>query len=275
MTKVPIIGIGASAGGLKELKAFFKSMPSIKDAAFVIIQHLSPSYKSILAEIVTRYTQMEVSQIENKTLVEVGKVYIIPPNKQLTLKNGKLILTAIPKEQKINLPIDIFFRSLKENLGEKAVAVVLSGTGSDGSSGIKEVKEAGGLTIVQQPDTADYDGMPLSAIKTGLIDFVIPVEEMPKVIIDYIDNEFKEKKNLNDDNKVFDNHVPQILEIIKLQTGNDFSQYKKNTIYRRIDRRIQVNKLGSVKEYIKLLETNSTEVGILYKEFLISVTCFF
>ena len=271
---IPVVAIGASAGGLKEFEQFFKNMPSTKELAFVIIQHLAPDYKSILADIVNRYTAMDVCQIENKMKVQPGKVYIIPPNNLVLLDKDKLVLKEMEKKQGINLPIDVFFRSMKDDIGEKSVAVILSGTGSDGTLGIKEVKEAGGLTIVQQPDTAEYDGMPTSAIRTGLIDYVIPVEEMPKVILNYIENEFQENRIITDDKKS-ESLINQVFEIIKSQTGHDFTNYKRNTIYRRIERRLTVKKLNKLQDYIKLLKEDGAEVGILYKELLISVTSFF
>ena len=271
---IPVVAIGASAGGLKEFEQFFKNMPSTKELAFVIIQHLSPNYKSILADIVNRYTAMDVCQIEHKMKVQPGKVYIIPPNHLVLLDKDKLMLKELEKKHGINLPIDVFFRSMKDAIGEKSVAVILSGTGSDGTQGIKEVKEAGGLTLVQQPDTAEYDGMPSSAMRTGLIDFVIPVEEMPKVILNYIENEFQENRIITDDKKS-ERLINEIYEIIKGQTGHDFTHYKRNTIYRRIERRLTVKKLNKLQDYIKLLEDDGAEVGILYKELLISVTSFF
>jgi len=274
MKKTPIVGIGASAGGLKEFELFFKNMPSTKELAFVIIQHLSPNHKSILADIVNRYTEMDVCQIKNNMAIQPGKVYIIPPNNLVLLDKEKLILKKPKNQQRVNLPIDFFFRSLKDNKAERAVALVLSGTGSDGSLGIKEVKEAGGLTIVQQPDTADYNGMPRSAIETGLIDFIIPVEEMPQVILSYVENGFQENKIIKRDN-TSESLINQIFKIITQQTGHDFTNYKRNSVYRRIERRLTVKKTDNLKDYLQILKKDSSEVGILYKELLISVTSFF
>jgi len=275
MRKIPVIGIGASAGGLKEFERFFKQMPAGKEIAIVLIQHLAPDHKSILAEIVKRYTEMEVFQVENKIKVEAGKVYIIPPNNLLTISKGKLLLTPMQKDHGRYLPIDIFFRSLKESLGEKAIAVILSGTGSDGMLGIREVKEAGGLTIVQQPETAEYDGMPTSAIKTGLIDFILPVEEMPDLILSYIENDFIGPKIIKLEDAKTVSYLDQIFNLIQQQIGHDFTYYKRNTILRRIERRLSVHKLDNLKDYIELLKANPNEIGILYKELLISVTSFF
>lgn len=249
-------------------------MPSTQKIAFVIIQHLSPNYKSILAEIVKRYTKMDVCQIKNNMRVQAGNVYIIPPKNFVLLENNKLNLKKLPEKKGINLPIDVFFKSMKNSLAEKSVAVILSGTGSDGTHGIKEVKEAGGLTIVQEPNTAEYDGMPLSAVHTKLIDYIIPVEEMPNVILNYIENEFKELRKISF-NEQSETLFTKIFNIVKGQTGNDFNDYKRNTIFRRIDRRLTVKKLNNLEEYVKLLEEDSTEVNTLCKEFLISVTSFF
>lgn len=273
MSQTPIVALGASAGGLKEFEQFFKNMPNTKELAFVIIQHLSPNHKSGLVAIVKRYTEMPVCQIEHNMKVKAGTVYIIPPKNTVLLKKDQLVLRPI-KSGKINMPIDDFFSSLKAVLGEKAIAVILSGTGSDGASGIREIKEVGGLTIVQQPDTADYDGMPNSAIGTGLVDYIIPVSEMPQVILNHLENEFK-KHLIIKNNKASENHISEIFDIIAKHTGHDFSHYKKNTIHRRIERRLTVNKLKSLESYLTFLQKNAKEVGILYKELLISVTSFF
>ena len=272
---IPIVAIGTSAGGLKEIEIFFKNMPKSKEVAFVIIQHLSPHHKSILAEIVTHYTDMDVSQIKRKTKVRAGKVYIIPPNKLLSLEDGKLILSPFPREKSINLPIDVFFRSMKKHQREKSVAVILSGTGSDGTLGIQDVKEGGGLCIVQDPSTADYDGMPLNAMKTGLIDYVVPVEKMPSLILEYIQNNYLNDPILKNNDARYEKLIQKIFKIIKAQTGNDFSQYKRNTIIRRIERRLTINKCKTLSNYVDLLESNNSEIITLSKEFLISVTSFF
>jgi two-component system CheB/CheR fusion protein len=190
---IPIVCIGASAGGLKEIEHFFKQIKNTNKAAFVIIQHLAPDHKSILAEIVNRYTEMDAYQIEHGMEVEAGKVYIIPPNRTIHLSKNKFLLVKMQRQQGRQLPIDIFLRSFKDELKEKAIAVILSGTGTDGTLGIKEVKEAGGLTIVQDPETAEYDGMPRNAMNTRLIDFCIQVEKMPEVILNYVDNNFSSK----------------------------------------------------------------------------------
>jgi len=274
MIQIPIVGIGASAGGLKEFEQFFKNMPCSKELAFVIVQHLSPNYKSTLADIVNRYTEMDVCQIEDNIEIQAGKVYIIPPNKQLRLDKNRLMLHEMEKQHGLNLPIDVFFRSLKENLGKRAIAVILSGTGSDGASGIKEIKESGGLTIIQQPETADYDDMPRNAIHTGLIDYVIQVKDMPNVILAYIENNFQDVKFITD-NKKSESLINKLFEKILTQTGHDFSNYKRNSIYRRIERRITVNKFNDLKEYVDFIINNKEETAILYKVLLISVTSFF
>ncbi|MCB1192900.1 MAG: PAS domain S-box protein [Leptospiraceae bacterium] len=273
--KIPVIGIGASAGGLIAFENFFKNMPSGGEAAIVIIQHLDPNHKSILADIVNRYTEMDVSQITDGVKIEPGKVYIIPPNKDVSLKNSELILSPPVKIQGRHLPIDTFFRSLKEDLKEKAIAVILSGTGSDGTHGIRDIKEAGGLTLVQSPETAHYDGMPQSAIKTGLIDFIIPVEKMPEIILKYIDNEFQEKKIIRTGDEKVESYVSQIFHLIAKQTGHDFTGYKQNTTNRRIERRLTVNQVQNLKDYLEFLKTDPIEINMLYKELLISVTNFF
>ena len=275
MKLTPVVGIGASAGGLKEIESFFKNMPNAKEVAFVLIQHLSPDYKSMLAEIVTRYTEMNVTQITDNLKVKGGNLYIIPPNKLVTIDKNRLKLSEIPEDKIGNLPIDVFLKSLRKSHAEKAVAVILSGSGTDGTLGIKEIKEKGGLIVVQDPSTADYDGMPNSAINTGIVDFALPVEQMPKVILDYIENEFKEANIVFPDGKQYEILLKQILTIVQSSTGHDFTNYKRNTLSRRIQRRLTVNSLNNLKSYLDYLKENSEEVSSLFKELLISVTDFF
>ncbi len=259
---------------MKEFELFFKNMPSTNKAAFVIIQHLSTNHKSILADILSRYSNMETHQIEDGMKVEPGKVYIIPPNNLVFLENDKLILKKRYDKPIVNQPIDVFFNSLKENNARRSIAVILSGTGSDGSVGIKAVKQAGGLTLVQQPDTADYDGMPIIAIRTGLIDYVIAVSDMPEVILEYIKNDFKQAKLISDDENT-EKEINQIFEIIKNHTGHDFSNYKRNTIIRIIERRLTANIMGNLSSYIDFLKKEEPEIKLLTKDLLISVTSSF
>ena len=215
-----IVGLGASAGGLEALQQFFQQMPANSGLSFVVIQHLSPDYKSLMADILGKYTEMDVRQAENEMAVEPNTVYLIPPKKNLTLKNGKLMLTEYIHGT-LNHPIDVFFASLAEEKGGKAIAVVLSGTGSDGTSGIKTVKEHGGLVIVQSPGTAKFDGMPRSVINTGLADFILSPDEIVDEILNFSNYpdliRFEDHEVFLSDEETFS----QIYAILKKASGID------------------------------------------------------
>jgi two-component system CheB/CheR fusion protein len=277
MKKIPIVGIGASVGSLLELERFFRHMPSGLEVAFVIIQHQHPSNapEGIQPDVMTEWIEMVASHVDDKMEVEAGKVYMAPPHAFVTIDKGRLRLMDMPADSRRHLPLDVFFRSLRDNLGEKAVGIILSGTGSDGALGIKAVKEAGGLTLAQDPATTEYAIRPLSAIRTGLIDFVIPVEEMPEVILNHIGQTFDGQKRLKATDSQTARLILEIFDLIRAQTGHDFSKYKTHTIYRRVERRIAVNKRDTLPDYVALLREDPDEIRILYKELLISVTCFF
>ncbi len=275
MNKTPtIVAIGTSAGTLKELELFFEGIPKSTELAFIIIHHLLPDQESELTEKLSHYIEMEVYRLKNKMKIESGKVYILPPNNEAVLKNDKILLKNRPENHELYLPVDIFFKSLKESAGANSIAVILSGKGSDGSSGIKAVKEGGGLTIIQQPDTTDSNEMPLNALYTGLIDFSLPIKEMPGVILQY--NEKLKGESIFIKNEAQSKDIlKQILKIIQIQTGHDFSNYKEQTIARRIERRITVSKVNNLEKYKDLLHQSKDEVTTLFKELLIGVTSFF
>jgi two-component system CheB/CheR fusion protein len=269
-----IIGIGASAGGLEALKAFFDHVPSECHHSFVVVQHLSPDYKSHMAELLGKNTSLPVDEVKNNTTVEPGKVYLIPPKKNMTLSGGKLILTNKPTTNELNLPIDIFFRSLAKERKEKAIAIVLSGTGSDGTSGVRNIKELNGMVMVQSPVQAKFDGMPQSALNTGLVDYVLPVESLASELINYIEH----PDATGDLEKIIEKQEPTILKILKHLnhlTNFDFEHYKRPTLVRRISRRMGMNKLDELSHYKDFLYENANECHILVREFLIGVTSFF
>jgi two-component system CheB/CheR fusion protein len=271
-----IIGIGASAGGLETLEAFFLKMPPDSGMAFVIIQHLSPRHKSIMASLLARHTQMAVREIEEATPLEPNYVYLNPPDKNVAIFNRILHLMEPVKTGAINMPIDYFFRSLSEDQKEKAIAIVLSGTASDGTLGIKAVKGEGGMIMVQDPDTAKYEGMPRSAIETGLVDFILPVEKMPENLMRYIRHPIIKKPG----KIVFDetsrrHQLQKIFALIRSATGHDFSHYKHSTIERRIERRLAVHQIGSLPDYIMFIQKNPVEIQTLFKNLVIGVTSFF
>ncbi|MCF8080956.1 MAG: hypothetical protein K9K88_16885 [Desulfobacterales bacterium] len=272
----PIVGIGASAGGLETLNAFFSSMPSDSNMAFVVIQHLSSQHKSIMASLLEKHTRMSVRQIEDGMKIRFNHVYLNPPGKNVAIFNRSLHLLEPANNSTINMPIDFFFRSLSEDQGEKAIGIILSGTASDGTLGIKEVKGESGMVMVQQPDTAKYNGMPKSAIETGLVDFILPVEKMSKELIRYIQHPFlesPERFKLTD--PPIKGQMQKIFALIRSATGHDFSHYKQSTILRRIQRRLTVHQIKKLSDYTLFLQKNPAEIDVLFKNLVIGVTSFF
>lgn len=272
----PIVGIGASAGGLEAFETFFRHLPSDSSMAFVIVQHLDPTHKSILTELLKKYTSMPVLQVQDGIAMEPNAVYVIPPGYEMLLQDGRLRLLQPPKPRGLRLPIDSFFRSLADSQKERAICIILSGTGTDGTLGLKSIKEAGGLTIVQSPESAQYDGMPFSAVNTGLADIVLPVDKIAEQLSNYIHHYFGSADHSVKKTK------PEILEqlqriftLLREDTGHDFSGYKENTILRRIERRMAVNQLAGMKEYLEFLESSPLEGKTLFRELLIGVTSFF
>lgn len=271
-----IVGIGASAGGLETLEAFFHKMPTDSGIAFVIIQHLSPKHKSIMAALLAKHTRMTVCEIEDPTPIEPNSVYLNPPNKNVAVFNQVLHLMEPVRTGAINMPIDYFFRSLSEDRKERAIAIVLSGTASDGTLGIKAVKGEGGMVMVQDPDTAKYDGMPKSAIETGLVDFILPVEQLPENLMRYIKHPIINKPGKIASAETSGRHqLQKIFALIRSATGHDFSHYKHSTIERRIERRLAVHQITSLPDYILFLQKNPAEIQTLFKNLVIGVTRFF
>ena len=274
----PIVGIGASAGGLAAFEAFFSGMPTDRDSgmAFVLVQHLAPDHKSILTELIQRYTRMQVFEVEDGMTVNPNCVYIIPPNCDIALIRGSLHLLAPSTPRGQRLPIDFFFRSLAQDQHERAICVILSGTGSDGVWGLRAIKGEGGMTMVQSPASTEFDGMPCSAIATGLVDYELIPAEMPAQLIAYaaymfgiapqttLSLELKPEKALQ-----------KIFVLLRMQTGHDFSQYKLNTITRHIARRMAVKQIEAINDYVNYLQHAPAEVEALFKGMLIGVTNFF
>ena len=269
-----IVGIGASAGGLEALQQFFSAVPDNSGLAFVVIQHLSPDYKSLMAEILGKYTSMMVLQAENGMEVEPNIVYLIPPKKNMTLKNGRLLLTDYVHGA-IHHPIDTFLASLAEERKAHALCVILSGTGSDGTSGIKSIKEHDGLVLVQDPASAKFDGMPRSAINTGLADFVLPPRELAEEILNF--SNYPAIVDISDNEELFSDKdtLSLIYLTMKRVSGIDFTYYKKTTVLRRIERRMVVTHCPTLSSFAHLLEENQNEVDLLVKDILIGVTKFF
>ncbi len=272
----PIVGIGASAGGLEAIEGFFTHMPSDTNIAFIIIQHLAPKYKSIMGSLLGNYTKMKILEVKDGMKVEPTCVYLNPPNKDVAIMNSTLHLIELTESRATRLPIDYFFRSLAEDQGEKAIGVILSGTGTDGSLGIKAIKGEGGMTMVQEEKQAKYGGMPRSAIDTGLVDYILPVEKMPEELMKYVKHPYlTEAKKVIAPGEQYRNYLEKIFMLIRTKTGHDFSDYKPNTTRRRIERRMAVHKINRIADYIRYIQQNPAEVETLYKDMLIGVTNFF
>ncbi len=272
----PIVALGASAGGLEALQEFFGHMPSDSGMAFMVIQHLSPDSKSMLGEILRKHTRMAVLQVEDRMRVEPNRVYLNVPDMDAAVFNGVFHLTDPVTPRGIRLPIDHFFRSLAEDRKERAICVILSGTGSDGALGLKSIKEMGGMAIVQEPDQAKYDGMPRSALETGLVDHTLKVEEIPRELLNYVKHPYlKVAEKHETEGGPFIVYVEKILLLLRTVTGRDFTQYKQNTIHRRIKRRMALHGLDDIRDYHRYLQENHVEVHRLLKELLILVTNFF
>jgi len=271
-----IVGIGASAGGLEAFQEFFTHMPSDSGMAFVLVPHLDPTHKSIIGDILKKYTDMNIYQAEDGMKVLPNCVYLIQPDKNIAILHGKLQLIEPAERRGLRHPIDFFFRTLAEDQGEKAIAVILSGTGTEGTLGLKAVKGEGGLVIVQDPDTAKYDGMPRSAAATDMVDYVLPAEKIPEVLLKYVSHPHKKLlKKTESHSGEFPDALQKIFILVRNQTGHDFSRYKPNTIIRRIEKRMSLHQIRDVATYVTYLRDNPSEVNLLFKELLIRVTRFF
>jgi two-component system CheB/CheR fusion protein len=271
----PIVGIGASAGGLAAFEAFFSSMTVDPGMAFVLVQHLAPNYTSILSDLIRRYTRLQVFEAENGMTVQQNCTYVIPPNRDMELLNGALRLLEPSEPRGHRLPIDFFFRSLAQDQRERAIGIVLSGTGSDGTLGVRAIKGEGGMIMAQDPETCEFDGMPRSAIATGLVDYEVPAAEMPARLTAYVDYAFGKSGQLAAPSPKAESAVKKIFTLLRSQTGHDFSEYKPNTIHRQIARRMAVHQIEKMDGYIEHLRQTPAEVEALFLNFLIGVTSFF
>ena len=274
----PVVGIGASAGGLAAFEAFFSGMPVDKEPgmAFVLVQHLAPDHKSILTELIQKYTLMQVFEVEDGMEVKANCAYIIPPNRDMAFLKGTLQLLEPSAPRGQRLPIDFFFRSLAKDQHEKAIGIILSGTGSDGMLGVRAIKGEGGLIMAQNPESTEYDGMPRSAISTGLVDFELPPAEMPDQLISYVSHAFGTlPRVVSDKVKGIEDSLKKIFVLLHSQTGHDFSQYKLNTIKRRIERRMAIHQIAALDKYVRYLQQDASEVETLFRDMLIGVTNFF
>ncbi len=271
----PIVGIGASAGGLEALEQFLRHVPEGCGMAFVIVQHLDPTHKGIMPELLQRTTKMEVFQVRDRMRVRPDCVYVIPPNKDMSILHGVLHLFDPIEPRGLRLPIDFFLRSLAEDRLERSIGVILSGMGSDGTMGLRAIKEKAGFALVQEPASAKFDSMPRSAIDAGLADLVAPVELLPVKISDYLRHALvlTNKDSLLEEKD--QSALEKVLILLRTKTGQDFSMYKKNTVYRRVERRMIIHQIDRIASYVRYLQGNPQELELLFKELLIGVTSFF
>ena len=265
-----IIAIGASAGGLEEINSFFDHTP-LDGVSYVIVQHLSPDFKSRMVELLNRHSKLTVKQAENEMTVQSNQVYLIPNDKYMTISDSKLYLTDKIKIQGPHLTINQFFNSLAKDSGKKAIGIILSGLGADGSEGVLAIKKAGGMIIARNPETTAFSSMPTNAIATGAVDFILEPELMPGTIEDYVKHEGELMPDSKDDEK----NTNEIINLIKAQSPLDFSEYKQTTILRRIKRRAAYNNFINLESYLEFLKKTPEEVAALSQDFLISVTAFF
>ena len=269
------VGIGASAGGLDSIGKFFGAMPPNSGVSFIVVQHLSPDSKGLMGELLSQKTEMKVRFAEHGMRVEPDHVYLIPPRKNLILFHGKLLLKEQEAGRKLNLPIDLFFYSLAEDQGSRAVAIILSGTGSDGARGVCAIRERSGMVMAQIEDSARYDGMPKAAISTGLVDFVLPPEQMPRELLAFVRHPDPSSKKRADDISADKDNMGRIFAELRQRTKVDFTFYKPSTIIRRIERRMTVCRTRNFDEYVHHLTSHPGEAMTLYRELLIGVTNFF
>ncbi len=271
----PVAGIGASAGGLDAFKKFFTAMPANSGVAFVLIPHLDPRHESLMVELISRHTKMSVSEAEDGTPVQANHVYIIPPNKYMTISGGILRLRGPIERNGPQTSIDLFLRSLGDDRQEQAICIIFSGTGAHGALGLKAVKAAGGLAMVQDPDTADYPAMPQSAIATDLADYVLPVEQMPQALITYLQHYHVNGRKAAAQRQDAADDLNQVLALVRARNKLDFRHYRKKMLARRVERRTSLCHFNRVADYVTFLRDHPDEVRHLSRDLLISVTNFF
>jgi two-component system CheB/CheR fusion protein len=272
--RLPVVGIGASAGGLTALQNFLNALPAVRGLAFVVVTHMDPQRESLLPELLQRHTEMTVIQVRKRTPIEANHVYVIPPGQQIVVTDTHLDVREFDEPRGQRMPVDRFFRSLA-SVHKEAVAIILSGGGADGAVGVKAIKAEGGLLMVQHPDEAEHDSMPRAAIATGVVDVVLPVVQLAEKLAEYhaSGNRLRsETKKLTDETLEV---IFRILTQVQAQTGHDFSQYKRSTILRRIQRRMQLHGLATLEAYLEYLRHSTDEAQALFADLLIGVTNFF
>lgn len=272
----PVVGIGASAGGLEAFTKLFKALPTDSGMAFILIQHLDPTHESMMVALLGNHTAMKVLQAADGMRIERDHVYVIPPRVYLSIQNGSLHLSVPRERHGARMPLDFFLSSLAEQYGERAVCAILSGTGADGSLGLKAVKEKGGLVIVQDPEGAAFDGMPRNAIGTGVVDMILPVEKIPRALQKYAKGAaFKRKGNRVEPSPSAQTNLPEIIDLLRARTSHNFALYKPGTLLRRMERRMAIAGIPDRDRYMAVLRKDSSELERLAKDLLIHVTSFF
>ena len=269
-----VVGVGASAGGLEALRPFVANLPLAVNMAYVIVQHLSPAYRSMMVQLLARETKLPVEEIKDGTVLVANTIYITPPNKDVRIKNSTLWLREPSAPLGPKPSVDVFFASLAEDRGQHAIGVILSGTGSDGAHGMRAIKASGGLTVAQEPETAKYDGMPKAAIESGCVDQTLPpdgigpelasISRFPRPVVSQKSEETKSQDTIN-----------EIFLLVRKRTEVDFSQYKLNTVRRRLERRMAANRIETLAAYLEFVQRQPAELDLLCKDILISVTSFF
>ncbi|MHB1000001.1 MAG: chemotaxis protein CheB [Armatimonadota bacterium] len=270
-----IVAIGGSAGGFEAFERFFAGIPPDTGMAFVVIQHLDPTHESLLSSLLQRDTTMPVREAVDGMPVVPNTVYVIPQNADLTIHDGLLHLSEPSAPRGVRMPVDIFFESLAADQGEKSIGIIVSGMATDGTLGLKAIKEASGVVMVQDPETAKFDGMPRSAVNTGQVDYVAPIDDLPRRLIIYSKHSSQLHVELDEGERTPKGELQKILQLLKTRTKHDFSLYKKSTLYRRIVKRTSLLQIDGIPEYAAYVETHPEELDILFREFLIGVTRFF
>jgi two-component system CheB/CheR fusion protein len=272
----PVVGIGASAGGLVAFKKFFTHMPDDSGMAFVLVPHLDPSHQSLMVELLSRQTEMPVCEASDGQAIEANHVYIIPPAKYLAIENSKLQLSRLPQPSRIETAIDHFLGSLADDQAERAIGIILSGTSSHGSAGLQAIKANGGMVMAQQPETAEYDAMPQNAIDTGIVDYILPPEEMPATLIRYVQHAYVSGAwQPMEPAKTELEELDRVLGLLRARTRYDFRYYRKNMIMRRVQRRMGLHQIDQLKDYCDFLRESPDEAKLLFRDLLIGVTGFF
>ncbi|MBB64991.1 MAG: hypothetical protein CMO81_07985, partial [Waddliaceae bacterium] len=271
-----VVGIGASAGGLEAIEAFFEHMPQKTGLAFVVVQHLSPDHKSLMDELLSRKTSIPVSIVKQDTKITANHIYLLPTNQEMIISNGHFFLSERDKSIGISYPINTFFKSLASDFQHRSIGVVLSGSGADGTKGIEAIHDAGGFSIAQEPDSCSFPDMPRSAISSRCIDLILPPNRMADSIIRYSQTTERVSHHLQlGAPEVDEGRFGEVILLLRNRFDLDFSQYKPSTITRRLDRRLVAKKLESLQEYLNVLLTDEEELQALYFDLLIGVTNFF